>query len=101
MTFRPNPRFAEELAREAPMRAFLDDVVDEATGHVRALAPVGETGDLKDSIVGDVNLTADGYVGEVQVGVWYWMFPEHRSSYLRAGVLRAVSRRGGRLEGDS
>jgi hypothetical protein len=104
MGFTPNPRFTAEVKAGERMGRFLQDVADEAASEVESQAPpiAKVMGHETSAVVLDGK---DGKYAEVRFKspTWHWgefFYTRVRGSgkpYLRPGVLKAISRRGGRL----
>lgn len=64
MTFVPNPGFEKAITRTTGVRDALQQIAEEGAARYREHVPV-KSGDLRDSIFGDVALTGDGYKGRI------------------------------------
>lgn len=102
MSFRPNPHFARDIARAPEMRAFVHNVAQEGASEVEARLPWPNIlGGLDVSAA--VNLTSDGWEGEIRVdgpGWHLWEFGTINHGArpaIRPGAQAALSRHGGRL----
>lgn len=88
VTFVPNPRFEEELLRSTFVKVILDELAKAAATLYRDGVPVDE-GDLRDSVFGDVQLTADGFAGRIGATDWKAALVELGTSLLEPnGSLR-------------
>lgn len=69
MNFVPNPLFEAELLRATFVKEILEGLAEEGAQRYRDSVPTRE-GDLKESVFGDVALTADGYQGRIGATDW-------------------------------
>lgn len=84
----PNPSFEKELLRASFVKAILDELARSAAALYRDGVPVDE-GDLRDSVFGDVQLTADGFAGRIGATDWKAALVELGTSLLEPnGSLR-------------
>lgn len=65
----PNPDFGEEVLRATFVKAILEKLAEDGAAIYRDGVPV-ESGDLRDSVFGDVKLTADGFQGRIGATDW-------------------------------
>lgn len=65
----PDHDFREEVLRASIVKELLDGIAREGAEIYRDGVPVDE-GDLRDSVFGDVVLTADGYQGRIGATDW-------------------------------
>lgn len=68
-TFIPNPLFEAELLRSTFVKHLLEAAAEAGAAIYKDGVPVDE-GDLRESIFGDVALTADGYKGRIGATDW-------------------------------
>lgn len=71
---------SEELMRDADYLAAMKQIADEGAEYAQNLAPIGETGNLRDSIISKgATLEGDVAVGLIEVGdgASYWAFVEY------------------------
>lgn len=97
--FVPNPSFEEELLRSSFVKRLLDELAKMGAELYRDGVPVAE-GDLRDSVFGDVKLTADGFQGRIGATDWKAALVELGTS-LRdpdGSLRRAIESIGLRLE---
>lgn len=86
--FTLDPDFEKAFLRGAEMRAMLEPLVEEGAARYRDGVPVA-TGDLQDSVFGDVALTAEGWKGRVGATDWKAGLVEFGTSKNRPnGALR-------------
>ena len=102
MSFKVDMGGIRQLADEAELRRFMDQIGQEAVNTAKDLAPV-DTGKLRDSIDYRVEHEDGTWVTTVFFGKFYGLFKEFGTSrlaavpFLRPGVVKAIGRRGGRL----
>jgi HK97 gp10 family phage protein len=103
--FVPNPGMERALASTQDMRIYLKRVAEAGAEEAKQRAPV-DSGALRDSIKGDVEMGPQGYEAKVSAGdrkAFYWGMVEFGTSkkgarpYLRPGVQAMLSRFGGRF----
>lgn len=102
MSFKVDDAGIRQLGDEAELRVFMETIGREARDAVRDLAPV-DTGKLRDGIDYVVERQGGTWVVTVYFDKFYGMFKEFGTSrlaavpFLRPGVLKVISRVGGRL----
>jgi hypothetical protein len=102
MPFKANPRFQQDVARSSEMRRYLDSVTGDAAREVESRLPYPNIlGGL--DVTHEMNMTGDGWEGEVRVdgpGWHLWEFGTSNNGArpaIRPGVQAALSPHGGRL----
>lgn len=105
MSFKVDAGGIRELGASTELRQFMDQVGQDCVDAAKDLAPV-DTGKLRDSIAHKVDREDGAWMVTVYFDKFYGMFKEFGTAklpavpFLRPGVVKAISGRGGRL-GDS
>lgn len=81
--FDVDPNFEEELLHSPFARDLVEELADRAAERARQIVPV-ESGDLRDSIEGDVVLDSRGFTGRVNAFDWKAHFVEFGTVRRRA-----------------
>lgn len=99
MRFVPNPLFEAQLLRSTFVKETLEGLVKEGAQRYEDSVPVAE-GDLRDSVFGDVKLTAGGFQGRIGATDWKAGLIEFGTARRRpdGSLRRAVEGLGVKIE---
>lgn len=110
MKFTPARDLERQVANNPKVSLLMSRVASDAALNARRLAPK-DTGALRNSIKSENRPDGMYVVVGAKVargsGAWYWKFVEYGTSqhpprpFFRPGVQAALTKRGGRLEGDT
>lgn len=100
--FEPNPKAVHQLLANHGMARMLEKVAQDGAQAAADKAP-RRSGDLAESVKGEVVKDGDEWVGLVSFGQWYgklweWGHRGRSKPFLRPGVQEALSRYGGRFK---
>ena len=84
-----NDNIQEQFNNDSEAKAAIKKITDEGAKYAQNLAPVGDTGNLRDSIVSlGAVVEEEGLVGVIEVGgtiAPYWAFVEYGTGLAGAG----------------